>query len=445
MTAEIAILNKAAVALAADSTVTVGGADGTKRAKTYQSANKLFTLSKHHPVGVMIYGNAGLMDVPWETIIKEYRKQLSVRGFGTVNGYAADFIRYLERSKNIFNEQLQRSWFAMSVHSYFLGRLLPLVNDAVKQSIGKGTATAAQIGAIASKVIQDHWASDLSKIRVIPKLSGKFEEGIIKTHAKEVALATGEVFKSMPLSPDAIKDLNRSAARVICGEIFPDPLMSGVVMAGFGMEQIFPEVQTFSPQCITKNRLIFRRETDESYAITHDHGAALIPFAQKDVVDTFLRGIDRRYLRIVNEALSKLSTDYPAIVAQHFGATDPAKTSAIASKLAVETQKLADALRQKLEEHRDKNHVNPLLAVIGTLPKNELAEMAEALVSLTSLKRKMSNDLETVGGPIDVAVISKGDGFIWIRRKHYFKPELNPHFIRSYLREYGCGKRKQKA
>lgn len=43
--------------------------------------------------------------------------------------------------------------------------------------------------------------------------------------------------------------------------------------------------------------------------------------------------------------------------------------------------------------------------------------MAEALLSITSLKRKMSISLETVGGPIDVAVITKGDGFIWVKRK----------------------------
>ena len=35
----------------------------------------------------------------------------------------------------------------------------------------------------------------------------------------------------------------------------------------------------------------------------------------------------------------------------------------------------------------------------------------------------------TVGGEIDVAIISKGDGFIWKKRKHYFKSELNPHFF----------------
>lgn len=40
---------------------------------------------------------------------------------------------------------------------------------------------------------------------------------------------------------------------------------------------------------------------------------------------------------------------------------------------------------------------------------------------------------ESVGGPVDVALISKGDGFVWIERKHYFKPELNPRFLARYM------------
>lgn len=52
MTAEIAILNKSAVALAADSAVTM--TTGREEYKVYQSANKLFALSKYHPVGLNI-------------------------------------------------------------------------------------------------------------------------------------------------------------------------------------------------------------------------------------------------------------------------------------------------------------------------------------------------------------------------------------------------------
>lgn len=73
-----------------------------------------------------------------------------------------------------------------------------------------------------------------------------------------------------------------------------------------------------------------------------------------------------------------------------------------------------------------------------SLPKDELANLAESLVSLTSLQRRVSREIETVGGAIDVAVISKGDGFVWIKRKHYFSADRNLRFVNAYFSEHSA-------
>jgi len=86
MTVVVAVLNKSAVAIAADSTGTIVQADGAIR-RTYETTNKVFTLSKYHPVGVMTYGNLELMGVPWETIIKIFRHQLAKTSFDTLDEY----------------------------------------------------------------------------------------------------------------------------------------------------------------------------------------------------------------------------------------------------------------------------------------------------------------------------------------------------------------------
>jgi hypothetical protein len=77
----------------------------------------------------------------------------------------------------------------------------------------------------------------------------------------------------------------------------------------------------------------------------------------------------------------------------------------------------------------------PVVEIVSSLPKDELAAMAEALVNLTKFRRRITPERETVAGPIDVAVISKGDGFVWVRRKHYFDPALNPRVVARYTRE----------
>ena len=71
---------------------------------------------------------------------------------------------------------------------------------------------------------------------------------------------------------------------------------------------------------------------------------------------------------------------------------------------------------------------------VGSLSISELAQVASTLVNLSSFEQRLSFERETVGGPVDVAVISKGDGFIWIDRKHYFQRELNEHFFGNYFR-----------
>lgn len=88
MTAEVAILNKLGVALAADSTVSIGD-------KTYHSANKLFTLSKHHPVGILVYNTMELNSVPLEILIKNFRAHLKDRHHATLQAYATEFIEFL--------------------------------------------------------------------------------------------------------------------------------------------------------------------------------------------------------------------------------------------------------------------------------------------------------------------------------------------------------------
>ncbi len=94
-----------------------------------------------------------------------------------------------------------------------------------------------------------------------------------------------------------------------------------------------------------------------------------------------------------------------------------------------------------LVHFRQEEFVQPITHVIRHLPKEELRGMAEVLVSLTSLKRRVSFEQETVGGLVDVAMISKGDGFIWQKRKHYFDETLNPSYLnRQIVDVYRGGK-----
>jgi len=78
MTAEIAIVNSQAIALAADSAITVG------RERVWKHANKLFSLGPVHDIGIMIYNSGDFLGVPWEIIIKQFRASVAGRRFQTL-------------------------------------------------------------------------------------------------------------------------------------------------------------------------------------------------------------------------------------------------------------------------------------------------------------------------------------------------------------------------
>ena len=99
------------------------------------------------------------------------------------------------------------------------------------------------------------------------------------------------------------------------------------------------------------------------------------------------------------------------------------------SRMELARSETVEHFRDQLNDLLEKENLQPIMSIVGRLPKEELAEMAEALVNLTSLKRRVTPAAEIVGGPVDVAVISKGDGLVWMKRKHYNAAELNPRYF----------------
>jgi hypothetical protein len=119
MTCEVAVMNKHGIALAADSAVTIGAGE-----KIYHGAEKLFALSPSMPIGVMTYGNANLMGVPWEIVIKSYGRQLGGQKFERVEQCALDFLRFIETNNVFFPATLQERRFRDTVGWYWYGQFV---------------------------------------------------------------------------------------------------------------------------------------------------------------------------------------------------------------------------------------------------------------------------------------------------------------------------------
>jgi hypothetical protein len=87
-----------------------------------------------------------------------------------------------------------------------------------------------------------------------------------------------------------------------------------------------------------------------------------------------------------------------------------------------------DEFMDKWKRENWKQNFNPLIDVLQSLSVQEMAHLAESLLGLESLKERVTSPSETVGGPIDVAAITKSEGLVWIKRKHFFDSGLNMRY-----------------
>lgn len=70
-----------------------------------------------------------------------------------------------------------------------------------------------------------------------------------------------------------------------------------------------------------------------------------------------------------------------------------------------------------------------LPAVLAAMPLQDAIDLAEFMVDLTIQFARFRPGAQTVGGPVEVAAISKHEGFRWVKRKYYFDRALNPEQV----------------
>ena len=392
MTCEVAVMNKRGIALAADSAVTLGNGR-----KIYHTAEKLYSLSPSIPVAVMTFGAADMMNVPWETVVKIYAQKLGNRTFDTLDQYAKDFLSFIEGATSLFPPEDQKSHIGGAVRAVWSG----LYRDKLTERIGESSKSseADKISVLTEIVHNDHeiWANKYSDIE---GLGSEYGSQIVKAYEDVIGHVEKQVFEGMKLPRSLKSDLRKTVSFMYGKQWFHPADESGVVIAGMGESEPFPAVFQYRVGTIAAGKLRYAK-VEEARVGPAD--AVVLPFAQRETIDMIINGIHPQ-LR------TTLIDDFGRWTASN-GKNGKAKRPDRGQK---RKQEFSDYLREQILNRYD----SPFMDAVSALPRQDLAKMAEALVNLTAFLMRMTADQqETVGGPIDVALLSKCDGFIWIKHK----------------------------
>ncbi|OCP36731.1 hypothetical protein [Ensifer sp. LC163] len=412
MTAEVCMMNRLAVVLAADSATTVSRwVDGKKEERYFKGANKIFQLSDHHPVGLMIFDSADILQVPWETVVKCFRTHLDKKPFNTVEEYAEELFSFLDDNPRFFPESVQADQLLRPVRAQIFGWM------AASKSDDEDGLQRERLDALI-----EAQRAELVDVPLAPCLKQELVDKIVADYREAILQTIAEFAEYMQCEPPS--DLAHAVETAFL-QILKHPEdnlgTTGLVITGFGDHEIFPSMVEYVSCGVVGGKHLHLRKTDKR--LDHDNPAWLSAFAQTEMTDTFNLGLSVPMYGQLMVTVTENLAEFAHQVADKSGGKIDAIDD-LEGLMQAATSNIGDAVLDKAW----KEHSLPLRSVLSVLPVDEMAELAETLITLQSLKEKVTKPSATVGGPVDVAIITKHEGLVWVKRKHFFNSDINSRF-----------------
>ena len=204
---------------------------------------------------------------------------------------------------------------------------------------------------------------------------------------------------------------------------------TGLVFVGYGDEDLYPSTVTVCISGTFDDRLRYYFEESNSDTITSTNSASIIPFAQSDTMTSLMEGIHPLMRDTVIKKHEALLEDFKAKILEAAKATGVTESQLAKIIDAANVDETVEEYRKQLAEFYRNTFIDGVVDAVESFNVEDMVDMAESFISITNLQRHISSSEESVGGPVDVAVITKSEGFVWVKHKQWFQQEMNPQMI----------------
>ena len=404
VTAEVAIVKRSAVVLAADSAVTIDHSQYTT-GKVYDTADKIFQLCEAQPIALMIYNNVEFFGIPIEILAKEFRRHCKSKNisFDTVRDCSEYFLDYLLNNHKPSNGDLK--YF----HELFLHTIFDPIKNATSREFSdlltSKNPDPVLIHDQLDSIFERNIAQFSKQLECDDDIDGNFYETYIEIISKVLESASLVLVNDKNLKLFARYAWNFIKSNEISANF------NGLVFAGYGSNEVLPSLMHFQCDCFIDEKLKFF-EVDSVSVERREHTGFIKSFAQQDVIRSYVDGISPEILNFIKAIIREIVPTLSQSDGQQSAATIVSLTGS-------------------LDRFISDRYIAPIHSMIAWMPKQELAALATTLIEITCLRRRVTMDHESVGGDVDLAVITKSEGLVWVKRKHYFPAQLNPRYFKG--------------
>ncbi len=418
MTSLVVVMNNKAAAVAADSAMTV--TDGYGNTRVRMGVRKLFQLNDRCPISAMIYDSAEIMNMAWGPIMVRYRRQYGDLVLPSVEAYADHFLSFLDNYDEIFDEDAQAKAYKHYVAVLFdwvRQNVNHIVEAETEEPSKDGPRTMAEVVRVATDLVyEDVIQYDEGEPRPdLPGFDAGFAKELQRKFAVDIQNLIDETFGEARPDKNTVRKLRDIAALAVTKDFFPDFFPNtGIVFTGYGEHQITPQMVAYLVGFAVNGKL--RRRLSDVKSIHTDEPVVIAPFAHDRMIHTFLTGIDRELDEFLQEQIVDLAVGIRDRTIAQMPQLNRSQRQRFAEGYSEdEIVDLIQDVMSRLDDYQYDVHTHPILMAVESLPEADLAKTAEMLVSINAFQQHVGMTIETVGGDIDVALLTNEE-FHWARK-----------------------------
>lgn len=410
MTSEIAVMNQRGLALAADSAVTVhaGG-----KVIVRNDHRKLFQVAEDLPVAMMVFGVVDLMGHPWEVLLDHYRKTKGPQPLANIRDYGAELTGMCDHLETFFPREHLDDEYRRLLYSVF--RFVFRTAQYLREGGADAPDEDIMRRAIEMVWLRYQFREDGAPRRDLACFPPGFAETIERDYAKLIDECAGFAFQAFALDAQSRQRLKEIGLWCVTKDLFLEDV-TGLVFAGYGAGDAYPSLAGYTVSAVVGG--ILKRGLTVENRIDGRVHASIALFADSEVTYAFLRGIELDLEARMYSSFHALGLSLVDQVVDAFTDVDPAQREAIRRQFQAErVPQYVNRCFDMIGQYQQDAYIEPILTVVEVASRQEMAEMAHDLVNLNIFKKKIMAQKQTVGGAIDVAIISRDKGFAWFKRQ----------------------------
>lgn len=426
MTTQVVLMNGLGIALASDSAVTAGG-------KVLNTSEKIFELPHPHKAAILTSGRARFMGMPWEVLLSAWSETLD-KPLQSMPDYMESLFAFLRATVPNSGEldekevdYLESTWWGDTnvyglLQKALREHILPLYEGILEESdlekFRSNEWDAEFRQSMTEKLTEDAVSALLEALRTHGENRKAFvacpdvSEAQARIWLDKYWKSRGEdqswpnVLNDWPEIPGIYEVIVSLHALYIVHADYEGE--SSVNIVGYGAADMFPSwFGTFLHGAVRGTLLKRFEEQVTPAAYPRD-----LFFGQADAISALTGRGDRL---LTNVAVETQRNQLSEILEQLGGIEHE---SLLQTKEYIKQSLDNESIRERMLNEGQEKRRDPFRKAIGMSPILDLAEFSAQLVGVQAAYAAMTQENPSVGGFVDVGIITHRRGFEWIRHKH---------------------------